>query len=123
MTSRHEMHDYAQQGDADDWNDLPAEGEGWNKPQTVDPQGMGREELERQYKMRCNELIDATQERMELIARVEELTRALVRHGTHNSSCNAFPATSARQIIEQCDCGLMATLHVPSGKRITQEAE
>ena len=54
MTSRHEMHDYAQQGDADDWNDLPAEGEGWNKPQTVDPQGMGREELERQYKMRCN---------------------------------------------------------------------
>ena len=36
MTRLHEQQEYANQGDADDWNDLPANGEGWDKPSTVD---------------------------------------------------------------------------------------
>lgn len=98
MTSSHETSQYAQQGDADEWNNLPANGEGWDKPTTMD-----REELSRQYKMRCNELIDLTYERNQLLS-------ALVRYGQHTGSCAAFPATSPAQIIVDCNCGLMDVL-------------
>jgi len=130
MTSRHEMHDYAQQGDADDWNDLPAEGEGWNKPQTVDPQGMGREELERQYKMRCNELIDATYERTEL-ERLRNLEEERLSQAT-SELFSQFVAVLDRYAKHECGklhdkgstctCGLDACREAIE-KRITQEAE
>lgn len=106
MTSLHEMSQYeAEQGDMGDdgWGDLPANGEGWDKPTTVDAERMDREELGRQYKLRCNELIDLTYEWNQLLS-------ALVKYGRHTGDCKAFPATSPEKIIRDCDCGLMAIL-------------
>lgn len=48
------------------------QGDDWDIAHYGEPDSMTHEELSRQYKLRCNELIDATYERMELEKQLEK---------------------------------------------------
>jgi hypothetical protein len=121
MTSGPEMHAYAQEaGDSSDW-DIAHWGE---------PHRMTHEQLSQQYKMRCNELIDATYERTEL-ERLRNLEEERLSQAT-SELFSQFVAVLDRYAKHECGklhdkgstctCGLDACREAIE-KRITQEAE
>lgn len=120
MTSRPEAAQYAAENGGDDW-DIAHYGES---------DRMSHEELSRQYKMRCNELIDATYERMEL-EKLREKDEAELDAAT-NGLLTSFLAVLDRYAKHECGrlngsespctCGLDLCIESIK-KRITKDGE